>query len=137
MQALQMSQPSHALNTETHDRQPLMHSDTPDSPPVDNRTTLQRALPYAAGTLGLAVLGVALAATSPHIAVVAIAATVAFIAAYSFIGVVLCGFHNSDNPEKFSAEVWTAMATTTATVFADLLGRIAVCLFLSAITGNK
>lgn len=88
-------------------------------------TTFNAALPYAGGSLAVAVTGavVAVTATATVIQVAAIAAAV--FGAYAFVAVVVTGVNNAGNPDKFREEVPKAIGVAFGTAVADICVSVA------------
>jgi len=101
------------------------------------KSTFNTAMPYGIATLAIGVLGGSLAvmATATMIKVIGICA--AIIGAYGFFAIVICGFVNSDNPQKFKEELPKYATTMIGSAIADIISKIATETIAQLIFGRE
>lgn len=84
---------------------------------INNESVFRAAIPYAIGSVGLGVSGIAIAAVAVTTIAKVVGIAMAIIGTFGGFGTLLCGL-NSENAQEFRAN-WGK--TTTITIFTGTL----------------
>ncbi|NGX33835.1 MAG: hypothetical protein K1060chlam1_00176 [Candidatus Anoxychlamydiales bacterium] len=94
--------------------------------PTTPKSTFKAAAPYGILALGVGAAGAVagLACTATALKIIGIAG--AIIGAYSFFAILICGFMNMGQPEKFKQDLPKYLGIIVGSAIADIIKNVAI-----------